>query len=65
MVKDIKKYKVNTSESLSGLKEKHKIKEDEILAGNNNPEFNKRTETSFNEASSFRRYIHSIYQKIS
>ena len=38
MVKDIKKYKVNTSESLSGLKEKHKIIEGEILAGNNNPE---------------------------
>ena len=33
-----KKFKVNTNESLSGLKEKHKIIEGEILAGNNNPE---------------------------
>ena len=33
-----KKFKVNTNETLSGLKEKLKIIEGEILAGNNNPE---------------------------
>ena len=33
-----KKFNVNTNESLTGLKEKHKIIEGEILAGNNNPE---------------------------
>ena len=33
-----KKFNVNTNESLTRLKEKHKIIEGEILAGNNNPE---------------------------
>ena len=33
-----KKFKTNTNETLSQLKEKHKVIEGEILAGNNNPE---------------------------
>jgi len=33
-----KQINVNTNESLKRLKEKHKIIEGEILAGNNNPE---------------------------
>ena len=33
-----KKYITNTNETLSQLKEKHKVIEGEIIAGNNNPE---------------------------
>jgi hypothetical protein len=33
-----KKFTTNTNETLSQLKEKHKVIEGEILAGNNNPE---------------------------
>ena len=33
-----KKYTSNTNETLSQLKEQHKVIEGEILAGNNNPE---------------------------
>ena len=33
-----KKYLINTNETLTELKDKHKIIEGEILAGNNNPE---------------------------